>query len=190
MSVITRAKISLDLKFTDKECLLEALKRSGLSFKERAGTINAKKKMVSFSLIKDSSGAYSAVFTIERWDGIETRDSRAIRQEIMKEVQILHELYERVVDEKIEKFRKEQLNLACEREEKRLLSEEEAERKRAELALRKRQLERMQRKRQKQKEEQIQKRISEIKEKAKKRGFIVKEQETTNGKRLVLVRAR
>lgn len=189
MSIITRAKIILDMGFTDWECLIEALKKTGLSFNVKNNSINITDIGLNFSLKKDNSGVYKVSFTIEKMDGKETRKSKEKKDKILKEVQRLHELYDRVVAEKIEKLQQEHLKMTCDELKEQLRSKEEEEIKKAELEIRQRQLEMELMERQKQKEQEINNRINEIKEKAKRLGYQIKEEEVNNEKRLVLVKA-
>ncbi|RME67680.1 MAG: hypothetical protein D6778_02925 [Nitrospirae bacterium] len=189
MSVITRARVFVEMEFSDRQCLVEALRETGCVFKEQGNIIDVSTPEAGFRLRQGPDG-WKAEFTVQKWDGIETPESKTNRQAIMKLLTNLQDAYQKALQEKIERLRREQLKRACDEEAQRLMTTEQKEKEEAELAIKRRQLERTLRKIKRQKQKEIEKRLNEIKSKAKKLGYQVQEEEAGSERRLVLIKSR
>lgn len=202
MSAITRAKLkklSVNTKFEDEECLLKALKERNVRF-----SVNGDEIVIddpeSIKLVKKSASyvvEYEAKtevvesgYTVQRQGMISKETERGKRmvasrsQEINNFIYNIEEVYDRFLDEKIErlKYEAESLNKIQNEEEerkKRIMRERELKR-----------LEHIKKRREREKRKMIEENTEKLRERAKELGYEIEEQEVNDERILVLVRRR
>ncbi len=205
MSVIVRAqmkKLSVNTKFEDEECLLNALKEKNVEFSVNNGQIVINRPQ-SIKFVKKGTSyvvEYEALTEIvdrgiraSRWGiiGNETEkgkrmvDSRT--REVYRFIDDIEDIYDRFLNEKIEKLKLEQY----EKESLREIQNEEEERKTRIMREREiKRLERIKRKREKERRKMVEEKTEKLKERAKMLGYEIEEQVVNDERILVLVRRR
>ena len=181
MSVIVRAKmITINTKFSDEKCLMDALKAENIAFIKNENRIMIQDGEID--IIKEGA-TFMVKFMGNVYEGSGERETKETIQK-RKLIARIEKQYDRILEEKIERLKYE------EKEILRALSEEEREKKKTIMERERARLERIRRKREREKAKKIMNKINKLKEKATMLGYAIEERIEKNERILVLVRRR